>query len=553
MESQRTFLFIGLMLVSFLLYQSWQQDYGPQAPQQQQTTTAQNQQQQANDEVPDHSATAATNHDDTTQVSTAGQLVTVTTDMLRVVIDTHGGDIVKAELLKFPMEEGSDEVVKLFHKKGNFVYAAQSGLIGPQGIDGNGRAQYQTPKSEYTLTGDTLDVPLTYTNNQGVKVVKHFRFSKDSYVIDVGFDIHNGSGQTLNIQDFNQLKESVAGEDGSMLMPTYRGPAFSTADNRYEKYKFSDMEDKALSKLTKGGWVAMLQHYFVSAWVPNPDVEYKLSTNKLDEDTPEDQQLAYIRAIGPMQSVAPNQSLSIDNKLFVGPKDQKRLSALSPTLNLTVDYGFLWWLAQPIHWMLMKIHMLVANWGLTIIILTLFIKMLLYPLTKKQYVSMAKMRTMQPKIAALKERHGDDKQKLQQEMMAMYKKEGANPLGGCFPILLQMPIFISLYWVLMESVELRHAAFFGWITDLSVQDPYYILPILMGASMFLMQKMSPTTVADPTQQKIMMFMPVVMTFVFLNFPAGLVLYWLVSNLVTIGQQWVIYRSIEKQTPGAHAH
>lgn len=548
MESQRIFLFIGLLLVSFLLYQNWNNDYGPQPVQQQSSTVGAVDDNSGLGEAIPHGPDANASTDTGLSTSTSGKKVTVTTDKLRVVIDTHGGDLVKAELLDFPIEKDNDNVVKLFHKNGNFIYKAQSGLIGPQGIDGKQRANYQVAQDSYTLQGDTLDVPLTYRGKDGITVVKHFRFSKNSYVVDVVYDITNGSDSVAKMQDSNGLQESVAGEEGSMLMPTYRGPAYSTADTRYQKYKFTDMEgsDGALFEQTKGGWVAMLQHYFVTAWVPDPNTQYVLATNSFSENQPEDSRIANIRTIGPMRSIAPGQQVTISNKLFVGPKDQKRLSALSPTLNLVVDYGFLWWLAQPIHWLLTLIHGLVINWGLTIIILTLLVKTVLYPLTKKQYESMAKMRILQPKIATLRERYGDDKQKLQQEMMGLYRKEGANPLGGCLPILLQMPIFIALYWVLMESVELRHAEFFGWISDLSVKDPYYILPLLMGASMFLMQKLSPTTVADPTQQKIMMFMPVIMTFVFLNFPAGLVLYWLVSNLVTIAQQWLINKAIEKK-------
>lgn len=301
------------------------------------------------------------------------------------------------------------------------------------------------------------------------------------------------------------------------------------------------MEEKDLSIQTKAGWVAVLQHYFVSAWIPNQD-----STHQLYTSTDKARNLGSIGYRGPVVDIPAGATETITSKLWTGPKLQNQMADVANHLDLTVDYGWAWFIAKPLFWLLTHIHDLVKNWGLAIICVTLVVKGCLYPLTKAQYTSMAKMRMLQPKIQEMRERYGEDRQRMSQEMMKLYKEEKVNPLGGCLPILLQMPIFIALYWTFMEAVELRHAPFFGWIQDLSAQDPYYILPILMGVSMFLLQKMSPTPVADPMQQKVMTFMPVIFTVFFLFFPAGLVLYWLVSNLITIVQQQWIYRGLEKK-------
>jgi len=303
------------------------------------------------------------------------------------------------------------------------------------------------------------------------------------------------------------------------------------------------MQDKNLNMTTTNGWAAMLQHYFVSAWIPRSADASNLFTRTSNGQ-------GYIGIRLPTTTIAAGSEQTVKSTLWVGPKLQKEMEATAANLNLTVDYGWLWFIASPLHKLLSFIQGLVGNWGIAIMTLTFIVRGAMYPLTKAQYTSMAKMRMLQPKLAAMRERLGDDRQRMSQEMMELYKKEKVNPLGGCLPILLQMPIFIALYWSLMESVELRHSPFFGWIHDLSAQDPYYILPILMGASMFMIQKMSPSTVTDPMQQKIMTFMPVMFTFFFLFFPSGLVLYWLVSNVVTLIQQTLIYRSLEKK--GLHS-
>ncbi|GAM78540.1 inner membrane protein translocase component YidC [Vibrio ishigakensis] len=391
---------------------------------------------------------------------------------------------------------------------------------------------------------DELRVPMTYKAN-GLEYTKTFILKRGSYAIDVAYDVVNNSGANATVGMYAHLRQNLQKSGGSLTMPTYRGGAYSTENTRYKKYSFDDMQDRNLSQnLPNGeGWAAMLEHYFVSAWIPRDAAGANVYTRVVGN-------LGDIGVRLPNKTIADGQSAEIKSTLWVGPKLQNEMAAVAPNLDLTVDYGWLWFIAKPLHWLLSMIQGVVVNWGLAIIVLTFIVRGAMYPLTKAQYTSMAKMRMLQPKLQAMRERIGDDRQRMSQEMMELYKKEKVNPLGGCLPLILQMPIFIALYWALMESVELRHSPFFGWITDLSAQDPYYILPLLMGASMFLIQKMSPTTVTDPMQQKIMTFMPVMFTFFFLWFPSGLVLYWLVSNIVTLIQQTLIYKALEKK--GLHS-
>ncbi|GIU20440.1 membrane protein insertase YidC [Shewanella sp. MBTL60-007] len=541
MESQRNILLIGLLFVSFLLWQQWQADKAPQpvaAAQTQSSIPASTVADAHSSDVPDaDSAVPET-------VTASKELITVITDQLEIKIDPVGGDIVYSALLAHKLEENGDDPFVLLEQTNDIYYIAQSGLIGRDGIDSSvkGRAHFDSASREYKLTDgqDTLNVPLTYVSDKGVTYTKVFVFTRGKYNVAVDYKINNTSDAQLQVQMYGQIKHSIKKSESSMMMPTYRGAAFSTADVRYEKYSFDDMVDKNLDDSTLGGWVAMLQHYFVSAWIP-PAAEKNIIFSSVKNG------LANIGFRGELQDIAPGAEKTISAEFYVGPKDQKALSALSPSLNLVVDYGFLWWLAVPIYKLLMFFQSIVGNWGIAIILITLTVRGLLYPLTKAQYTSMAKMRNLQPKLADLKERFGDDRQKMGQAMMELYKKEKVNPMGGCLPILLQMPIFIALYWVLLESVELRHAPFMLWITDLSVQDPYYVLPILMGISMFIMQKMQPMApTMDPMQVKMMQWMPVIFTVFFLWFPAGLVLYWLVGNLVAITQQKIIYAGLEKK-------
>jgi YidC/Oxa1 family membrane protein insertase len=535
MDSQRNILLIGLALVSFLLFQQWQvaKNPEPQAVEQAQSNSSLPAPSFADDldPAPGHQQASA-------------KTITVTTDVLTLSIDTVGGDVVHADLNQYNAElDSSDPFVLLKDTQGH-QFIAQSGLVGPQGIDlsSTNRPHYNVSADSFTLADgqDELRVPMTFTAN-GIEYTKTYIFKRNSYALNVEYNVVNNSGNNATFGMYAHLRQNLMDDGGSITMPTYRGGAYSTEDTRYKKYSFDDMQDRNLSiNLTGGeGWAAMIQHYFAAAWIPRNEPGTNLYTRVIGN-------LGDIGVRMPNKTIANGDQAKFEATLWVGPKLQDQMEAVAPNLDLVVDYGWLWFIAKPLHWLLSMIHGFVSNWGVAIILLTFVVRGAMYPLTKAQYTSMAKMRMLQPKLQAMRERIGDDRQRMSQEMMELYKKEKVNPLGGCLPLILQMPIFISLYWALMESVELRHSPFFGWIHDLSAQDPYYILPLLMGASMFLIQKMSPTTVTDPMQQKIMTFMPVMFTFFFLFFPSGLVLYWLVSNIVTLIQQTLIYKGLEKK-------
>ena len=546
MNSPRSILFIAFLVVSFFLYQNWVVESAPgtTAPTNSESTQQQAADSAGSNDVPSGSVAASSDVPEAEGASKTSSATTihVETDVLDVQIDTRGGDIVSAKLLQFAKELNSDKRFQLLQNESNAVYIAQSGLIGADGIDNkNGRAVYSYEKTDYSSTSEKIEVPLTYTTESGVVYRKIFTFTPGQYDVDVRFEIENNSADTLSTQFYGQLKRSMGtGESGSMIMPTYFGAAYSHDDDKFEKYDFEDMQDKRLDVTSQTGWVGMLEHYFVSAWIPTQQ-----QTNRLFSRVANGSQ-AIIGVVYPATQVNPNSTETIESKVYLGPKDQDSMAQLVEHLDLTVDYGFLWWLAQPIFKLLQFLQSIVINWGLAIILTTVIVKALLFPLTKAQYVSMAKMRMLQPKMTELRERYNSDRQKLSQEMMKLYKTEKVNPLGGCLPMLLQLPIFLALYWVLLESVELRHSEFIFWIQDLSTKDPYYILPILMGASMFLMQRLQPTPATDPMQQKLFQYMPAVFTVFFLWFPSGLVLYWLVSNLITIAQMLIIYRGLEKK-------
>jgi len=535
MDSRRGLLVIALLFMSFIVYQQWQLDYHtpkPVATEQTVTSTS---------DVPASSTGSNTVIATDTQVK--GKVITLENDVFRLKINTLGGDVISSELLKYDAELDSNMPFVLLQNTPEHVYIAQSGLIGKDGIDTKaGRADYQVEGENFKLADgqNELIVPLVY-QKEGVTYRKIFVLKRGEYDIAVNYEINNQSDKTIEVEPYGQLRHTLVDSSGNVAMPTYTGGAYSSSETNYKKYSFSDMENANLSVNTKAGWVAVLQHYFVSAWIPNQDADNQLYTL-----TDKANNIGSIGYRGPVVAIQPNTTEKLTSKLWTGPKLQNEMGQVADHLDLTVDYGWAWFIAKPLFWLLTFIQQLVHNWGVAIICVTLVVKAILYPLTKAQYTSMAKMRMLQPKLQEMRERFGDDRQRMSQEMMKLYKDEKVNPLGGCLPLLLQMPIFIALYWTFMEAVELRHAPFFGWIQDLSAQDPYYILPILMGASMFLLQKMSPTPVADPMQQKIMNFMPLIFMVFFLWFPAGLVLYWLVSNLITIIQQQLIYRGLEKK-------
>ena len=538
MESQRTFLFIGLMLVSFLLFQEWNNDYNaPKADPSATTQTLKANSPESDDYVPASS-------DSGLPASTTlakRSVIDITTDVFKVKIDTKGGDIVETDLLQYEEVKGEETPFMLLGEFDGNQYFSQSGLIGLNGPDAsaNGRPTYQSEQTSYTLTGDELRVPLQFTDSNGVSFTKTYVFKKGQYDVGLEYKVNNTTSSPVQVQLYTQIKRTVQ-EKGSMVDQNYLGAAYGTDEEPYEKYSFSDMADKNLNINTQGGYVAFIQHYFVSAWVPMQDQAntlYSLITKS---------NAAIIGVKDEAVNVQAGSEQVLTATYYMGPKESDKLEAIHTDLDLTVDYGWLWFISQPLFVLLKWLHSILGNWGVAIIAITIIVKSLMYPLTKAQYTSMAKMRALQPKMKALKEKYGDDRQKFGQATMEMYRKEKVNPMGGCFPILLQMPIFLALFYVFLESTELRHAEFVLWLTDLSAKDPYYVLPILFGASMFITQKLQPMTVTDPMQQKMMTFMPVIFSVFFLWFPSGLVLYWLVSNLISIVQMLIIYRGMEKK-------
>ena len=537
MESQRSFLFIALMVVTYLLFTEYQKDNAPVIDQTAISQTTNQVTSGDSDSIPESSSSAMPM---ATMQKASEQVITINTDVLVVKIDTTGGDIIDAKLVKFDTEQGNGIPFTVM-QNGNRKYIAQSGLIGAQGIDkASGRPIYLTSSNSYTQTGeDPLVVDLQYTAENGLNVIKRFTFTKSSYSVNVEYIINNTAASAASVQMYAQLIQSTVVESGSSLMPTYRGAAYSTTEDRYEKYDFDDIKETKLNVTTAGGWVAMLEHYFVSAWVPNQSADNQIYSSYSTNSE------AIIGYKTPTLTIQPNSQATTSSIFYVGPKDQYVLDEIAPFLGLTIDYGFLSMISKPLFWLLLQIQSIVINWGFAIIVITLVVKGAMYPLTKAQYTSMAKMRELAPKMAQLKERFGDDRQKMSQATMEMYKKEKVNPAGGCLPMIIQMPIFLALYWVFLESVELRHAPFFFWIEDLSTMDPYFILPIFMGVSMFVMQKMQPMTIQDPMQQKIMQYMPVAFSVFMAWFPSGLVLYWFVSNMISIAQMKIIFSGIEK--------
>ncbi|GAB1614360.1 membrane protein insertase YidC [Pseudomonas kermanshahensis] len=560
MDIKRTILIAALAVVSYVMVLKWNDDYG-QAALPTQNTAASTVAPGLPDGVPAGnngasadvpSANAESSPAELAPVALSKDLVRVKTDVLELAIDPVGGDIVQLNLPKYPRRQDHPNIpFQLFDNGGERVYLAQSGLTGANGPDARstGRPLYAAEQRNYQLADgqEQLVVDLKFSDN-GVNYIKRFSFKRGEYDLTVSYLIDNQSSQAWSGNMFAQLKRDASGDPSSSTATgtaTYLGAALWTAAEPYKKVSMKDIDKGSLKENVSGGWVAWLQHYFVTAWIPAKSDNNVVQTRK-------DSQGNYIIGYtGPAISVPAGGKVETSAMLYAGPKIQSKLKELSPGLELTVDYGFLWFIAQPIFWLLQHIHSLLGNWGWSIIVLTMLIKGLFFPLSAASYRSMARMRAVAPKLAALKERFGDDRQKMSQAMMELYKKEKINPLGGCLPILVQMPVFLALYWVLLESVEMRQAPWMLWITDLSIKDPFFILPIIMGATMFIQQRLNPTP-PDPMQAKVMKMMPIIFTFFFLWFPAGLVLYWVVNNCLSISQQWYITRNIEAATKKAAA-
>ena len=576
MQQWARFAILGAMfVVAYLLILAWQKDYGhaETAPQQQAVVSHEvsadlpnSQAASASSDVPQANIATPQATDVTAPVNQ--QLISVQTDLYHLLINPKGGDIVRIELLNHDKNKDSDQPFVMLESDAKRTYVAQSGLIGLNGPDSNrsGRPVYEVEKTSYDLLKDAqtvskdngkavkvLTIPMVYKTADGVEIIKTFTFKQGEYPIVVNHKVVNRSQQNWQGQMFGQIKRDNSedpgkSDQGIFTLGTFLGGAWGTPEEHYNKLKFDNFNDEKLNVDAKGGWIAVVQHYFVSAWIPGQlkltqangqPYAAKLESRKSADD------MNIISFTSPTINVPAGTVAEVDATFYSGPKIQSELKDLAVGLNQTVDYGWLWPIAKLLFLGLQFFHNIVGNWGWSIILLTILVKLILWPLSSKSYRSMAKMRVIAPEMQRMKEEFGEDRMRFSQEMMALYKREQVNPLSGCLPLLLQMPIFLALYWVLMESVELRHAPWFGWIQDLSAMDPWFILPLVMGLTMFIQQSLNPQP-ADPMQAKVFKIMPIIFTVFMLFFPAGLVLYWIVNNSITILQQWFINRSVKKE-------
>ncbi|MEP7043697.1 MAG: membrane protein insertase YidC [Dokdonella sp.] len=561
MTSPRNLLLIALLFIGYLFWMQWQEDYNKPGSQILASTPAVSTNNpsapaaQPADDVPSVGAppaNAAVGATDTptTTASTAAHVV-VTTDLLRVEIDPHGGDVVVADLLAYPQQpKDFAHPVRLLDDRAATYFVAQSGLASSSGAAPDHQATYSAEKTDYTLAdgSETLEVPLTWTDASGISVRKVFVFKRASYVIEQRQEISNKSAASWTGLAYRQLQRvppivDTSGIKGYSNTERYSfvGAAWYSTVDKFQKLKFADFDKQPLDRSVAGGWAAMLQHYFFAAWIPPAGETDQYVTKTVPAG---DVSRYRIRTLSPSISVAPGETKTDNARLYVGPKLQSTLNEVAPGLALTVDYGVFTVIAEPLHWILAQLHKLTGNWGFAIILLVLLIKAAFFKLSETQFRSMAKMRKLQPRIEALKERYGDDRQKMNQAMMELYQKEKANPLAGCLPMVVQIPVFFALYWVLLESVELRQAPFIGWIQNLTAPDPYYVLPVLNAVVMIATQYLSPTTGMDPTQAKMMKVMPVIFSVLFAFFPAGLVLYYVVNGGLSLLQQWIITKRVE---------
>lgn len=546
MENHRLLLYISLFFIMYLLWAEWEADYGPKP-----VVTQQTQQQTSEQTLTGNAIETAIPEASTTSVApppgvittTNAKTVDVITDVLKLKIDTRGGDIVEAQLRNYAVEADEPEVkVSLLTNKEVNFHIAQSGIVSADSTSApTHSAMYQAEQDYYELAEgeDSVKVVLHWRNEQGVQVSKTYTFARNSYVIDVEHNITAGPQNWSGSQYMQLVRNTPDKSNESAFIYTYTGGVIYNDEIKYEKIDFGDMAEANLKRQLDDGWLAMIQHYFLAAWIPetgNNNLYYTRYNSNNDRYV--------LGARSPALKLAANESGQFKSRLVVGPKLQYQLETVAPGLELTVDYGVLTILAKPLFWLLDVFHGWFGNWGWAIIFLTITVKAIFYKLSEMSYKSMAKMRKVAPRMQQMKERFGDDRQAMSKAMMDMYKREKINPLGGCFPILVQIPVFIALYWVLLESVEMRHAPFMLWITNLSAKDPYFILPVIMGISMYIQQKLNPAPI-DPMQQKIFQIMPFAFTIMFAFFPSGLVLYWVVNNILSIAQQWVITRNIEK--------
>lgn len=559
MHNLRLILYGLLGFVLLLIWQTWQEDYGPDPSAQRPAAESPSAPGQDGPpaEVPGADtpdAPVATDSRDTDQTRSQpretpgasealpkGQRVEVVTDLLRLTLDTRGADVRQALLRTHLADlESGQRVALLDDTAGDRLAIAQSGLQAGDGPAPTHHDEFQAERTEYRLREgqDSLTVPFTWTGD-GVRVVKEYTFHRNSYLVDVAFRVENTGQRPWVGRQYRQLQRTPVPEsERPTLLPGFFGAAYYTQETKYEELHFEDIPGANLPQNATHGWAALVDHYYLTAWVPGPEDSNSYYAKQLG--TPDQRYL--IGLYSPGRELAPGDQTAFSTRLYVGPKERDYLAGIAEGLTNTIDYGYMSFLARPLFWVLDHVHTYVGNWGWSIIILTMMIKLLFYKLSETSYKSMARMKKLQPKIEQLKERYGDDREKMGRAMMDLYKSEKVNPVGGCLPILVQIPVFIALYWMLLGSVELRHADFMLWINDLSARDPFYVLPLLMGASMWIQQKLNPAPV-DPVQQKIFMALPIVFTVFFAFFPAGLVVYWLTNNVLSIAQQYYITRHV----------
>ncbi len=554
MSQIRPFLLIAWVFVAYLLWDAWQKDSQP-LPSPAAGTDVPAQAIAGDAAVPGAAdipsvgaAPVAADVPSALPASTAAApteaLIDIRTDVLRVQIDA-GASLRRAELLAYGTEADDDAPrVALLTQEPGRAFTAQSGFISSTGVAPSHQSQYASPQSSYSLAdgAERLEVPMTWTDPSGLSVTRTFVFQRGSYVIEVRDSVSNAGDAPWSGSTYRQLlrEPPPPPKGGTFTNPeaySFVGAAWYSPEEKFEKRTFDDFADEpALDRQITGGWTAMLQHYFFAAWIPAADEVNRFATATLPGGSGPQY---LIRQVGPAFEVAPGATVERSARLYVGPKLQNEMAEVAPGLELAIDYGVLTLLAKPLFWLLDLLHGVLGNWGWAIIGLVVLIKLLFFKLSEAQYKSFARMRAVQPRIESLKERYGDDKQKFQMAMMELYKKEKINPLGGCLPILVQIPVFISLYWVLLESVELRHAPWMLWIDNLTARDPYFVLPVLNMATMYLTQLMTPTPGMDPVQKKMMQAMPLVFGVLFAFFPAGLVLYWTTNGVLGLLQQWII--------------
>lgn len=546
MDNQRLILILVFVFSLFMLWEGWQKHNNLEL---RSSVTSSSQQNSApiQSETPNpveriHTASSSISSESEAKQSPEGpaQNILVKTDLFLAEISPEGGNLVKLELIKQKAADDESKPFVLMEKSKQTVYIAQTGLIG-NGLP-NHKFQYQAGSHDYEMNpaSDTLEIQLEAVGIKNEKISKSYIFHRRNYQIDIRYEISNLGENPIEGHAYYQFVHDGRIPQRSMTnIATFTGPAIYTDEGKFQKIEFSDVEKNKAKFIQRAddGWLAMIQHYFVAGWIPSGNQEREFFVRRVAND------LFAAGIITPIDTILPGQTKQFDMLLYAGPQEQAKLEKIATGFGLVVDYGWLTLIASPIYWLLEKIHRLVGNWGWAIILLTVLIKAVFFPLSAASYRSMAKMKLVTPKMMKIKEQFSSDRNRMNQEMMELYRKEKINPLGGCLPIMVQIPVFIALYWVLLGSVEMRHAPWVLWIHDLSAKDPYYVLPIIMGVSMLVQTRLNPTP-PDPMQAKVMMAMPIVFTFMFLWFPSGLVLYWIVNNILSIAQQWQITRLIE---------